>query len=132
MKNRMGFYVKSSACKEAEELGKKKIAIKCTESDAWRIGVEWHHGGSGIIAFFPKNEEEEQRVASLKSELKNRTIKTKKAALEYLESASGDYKIPYKMGKYGKFFSFWGEADGELSIDSDDENLPIIKELLGI
>lgn len=127
----MGFYTKSSACKEAEEQGKKKIAIKCTESDAWRIGVEWHHGGSGIIAFFPKNEEQEGRVLSLKSELKKRTIKTKKAALEYLEKSSGDYKVPYKEGKYGKFFNFWGEADGELSIDSEDENLPIIRDLLG-
>ena len=132
MKNKSGFYVRSMACNDAINEGKESISFRCPESEARCTGVEWHHGGSGIIAFFPSNEEQRERVMNLRDELSKRVIKSKKAAIAYLEQTTGDYKIPYKVGKYGKFFSFWGKPDGELSIDKDDVNLPTIRALLNI
>lgn len=127
MKNRAGFYTRSSACNEAINSGCEAIAFRCSESAARSLGVEWHHGGSGIIAFFPESDSERERVLELKN---GRKIKSKAAAIRYLESTSGNYKIPYKLGKYGKFFNFWGDPDGYLSIDENDPNLPEILEVL--
>ena len=132
MKNRGGFYTRSAQCRAAMEEGRESLSFRCSEIDAKLTGVEWHHGGSGVIAFFPKDENERQKIEGLRNELKSRTIKTKKAAIEYLKSTSGDYVIPYKVGKYGKFFNFWGEPDGELSISTEDSNFEAIRKLLNV
>lgn len=131
MKNRHGFYIKSLNCRQAEAEGRDKISFRCTEAEARGLGVEWHHGGSGIIAFFPENDAQKQRVLDLKKALTCRKIKTKREALAYLETTTGNFKIPYKIGKYGKFFDFWGEEDGYLSIDENDPNFNACKALLG-
>lgn len=132
MRNRKGFYTKSVACVEAEESGKNKVSFRCPEAEAWGCGVEWHHGGSGIIAFFPKDDAEMDKVLNLREQLVKRQIKSKKDAIEYLEHSTGSYKIPYKVGKYGKFFNFLGEPDGELSIEPTDINFNDICSLLGV
>lgn len=134
MKNAKGFYIKSAACRAAEEDGKKSITFKCPEQEARQLypAVEWHHGGAGVIAFFPANDEEEAAVQNLRERLSKRSIKSKKAAIEYLRQSSGDFEIPYKIGKYGEFFNFWGEPDSSFSISSDDSNFEAIRSLLNI
>lgn len=114
MKNKAGFYIKSLNCQNCENLGMEKISFRCTEGHARQTGVEWHHGGAGIIAFFPKDEKEEKIVKKLKDDLKNRQIKSKKAAWEFLEKnncENGKYKIEAKIGKYGYFIPSFGEPD---------------------
>ena len=134
MKNSKGFYIRSAACRAAEEDGKMCINFKCPEQEARYLfpAVEWHHGGAGVIAFFPANEKEIEAVQNLRERLRNRTIKSKKAAIEYLRQSSGDFEIPYKIGKYGEFFNFWGEPDGTFSISTDDPNFEAIRSLLNI
>lgn len=86
MKNAKGFYIKSAACRAAEE---------------------------------------EEAVHNLRERLSKRSIKSKKAAIEYLRQSSGDFEIPYKIGKYG-------ESDGSFSISSDDPNFEAIRNLLNV
>lgn len=115
MKNSKGFYIKSAACRAAEEDGKMCISFKCPEQEARCLfpAVEWHHGGAGVIAFFPANEKEVEAVQNLRR-------------------SSGDFEIPYKIGKYGEFFKFWGKPDGSFTISSDDPNFEAIRSLLNI
>lgn len=69
MKNSKGFYIKSAACRAAEEDGKMCISFKCPEQEARALYplVEWHHGGAGVIAFFPANEKEVEASVQLRA-----------------------------------------------------------------
>lgn len=114
MKNKSGFFTRSLACTKAMDEGRYSIRFRCSEHDAWQTGVEWHHGGSGIIAFFPQNENETKTIQNLKNVLGKRTIKTKSAAWRYLEqhnTADGTFEFAAKKGKFGWFKCGYGQPD---------------------
>ena len=125
MKNKSGFYIKSAACKEAVEKGLEGISFRCTESQAWDTVIEWHHGGSGIIAFFPKNKEEKAKIKDLQKSIKNQAIKSKAAFWRVVakdENRGKDYgygTIDAKQGKYGWFACSYGEPDAVFGLTAE-------------
>ena len=113
--------------------GKNVLGLR-TEAEAH--GVEWHHcaghcAGREIIAFFPKNDDEEEAIdrlaallatknledAAKKAELKKEGLPTSKAALWRILEKEGKQDVgfggtPYKNGKFGPFVPSFGDPDG--------------------